>query len=91
MTTNQNPPPSSGRKAHPPFSLVETRDDPRAISEADFQAHLLAHQELEKRLDSTPVSIVKDDKGLSITGSGKYIMLICLFAACAFVAWAYLQ
>lgn len=87
----QSPPPSSGRKPQPSYGLTETRDEPRAISEADFQAHLVAHQELEKRLDSTPVSIVKDDKGLSITGSGKYIMLICLFAACAFVAWAYLQ
>ena len=90
MTTNQAPP-SSGRKPQPQYGLTETRDDPRAISQADFEAHLVAHQELEKRLDSAPVSIVKDDKGLSITGSGKYIVWICLFAASAFVAWAYLQ
>lgn len=90
MTNPVQPPPSSSRR-QPPFSLVESRDEPRAISQADFEAHLVAHQELEQRLDSSPVRIEKNEKGLSISGSGKYIVWICLFAAAAFVAWAYLQ
>lgn len=88
------------------YPLLDSRDEPRAISQADFNAHLLAHRDLDERIrlfeghlvahewqrsDSSPVTLEKTSSGLVVKGNGRYIVWLALIAMLAFVAWLYLH
>lgn len=76
------------QQSHP---ILDSRDDPRAISPADFEAHLAAHRLLEQRLNSDPVKLEKGPNGLVVSGGGKYIIALAALALVAFVAWLWLH
>lgn len=72
------------------YPIVDSRDEPNAISPADFEAHLQAHRLLEQRLKSDPVRL-KAPNGLVVSGSGRYIVILAALALVAFVCWLWLR
>lgn len=72
------------------YPILDSRDEPKAISPAEFSAHLEAHRLLESRLKSDPVRL-KGPNGLVVSGSGRYIVILAAFALAAFVAWLWLH
>jgi hypothetical protein len=73
------------------YPVLDSRDEPRAISPADFEAHLEAHRILEQRLNSEPVKLEKGPNGLVVSGGGRYIVILAALALIAFVAWLWLH
>lgn len=78
------------REQQPSYPMIDSRDEPRAISPAAFEAHLEAHRLLEAKLKSDPVSL-KGPNGLVVSGSGRYIVILAALALVAFVAWLWLH
>lgn len=78
------------RDRQPSYPLLDSRDEPKAISPADFEAHLEAHRLLDARLNSDPVKL-KTPNGLVVSGSGRYIVILAALALVAFVAWLWLH
>jgi hypothetical protein len=81
-------PPRDPQQSHP---LIDSRDEPQAISPAEFEAHLEAHRILEQRLNSEPVKLEKGPNGLVVSGGGRYIVILATIALLAFVAWLWLH
>lgn len=80
----------NNRDRQPSYPIIDSRDEPKAISPSDFAAHLEAHRLLEARLKSDPVSL-KGPNGLVVSGSGRYIVILAALALVAFVAWLWLH
>jgi len=72
--------------------LLESHDEPRAVSPALLEAHLEAHRQLEERLQaverrSNPVRL--GWRGLFVQGSGLWLVLLGVLALVAWLAWLY--
>jgi hypothetical protein len=76
----------------PSSPLLESHDEPRAISPAVFEAHLVAHQQIDDRLraieatksDSTAL---KGPGGWAIKGPSRYLVVVLLFALADVALW----
>ena len=78
------------RERQPSSPLLESHDEPRAISPAQFDAHLQAHALLEQRLEaaarrSDPVQL--SGHGWTFQGRGGYLLAIGALAVLAFWLW----
>lgn len=79
-----------GSGTGPSRTAIEHSDEPRTISEAEFQAHLVAHRQLEERLlarDSRSDPVTMRTRWGSIQAKGSYLIVLASLALVAFWLW----
>lgn len=86
------------RERLPSSPFLESRDEPHAISPADFEAHLLSHAQLERDFTALRERARRSDSvslqgpgGWTLKGRGWYIVLVAGMALLAFIAWLRLR
>jgi hypothetical protein len=86
--------PRKRQESHP---ILDSRDEPRAISPAEFDAHMRAHALLETRLNTVETNArnarssdsiaLRGPNGWSVRGRGGYLTAIAFFAVVGVVVW----
>lgn len=80
--------------------ILDPRDEPRAISPAEFTAHLMAHRELDERLAalesraarrSDPVVFERTSNRLLFRARGTYTIALALLATLYGGLWLILR
>jgi len=78
------------REPHHSSPLLDTADEPHFVSPADWQAHLIAHAQLDQYLREKRQSdsiALKSANGWTLKGRAGYILAVVLMLSIDFIAW----